>query len=127
MKSNQIQLLTNTMLAIALIPSSASAVGALLSCDFTGDGFCDAADYPVWRDSYQQVGSGLAADANQNTRIDIVDYEIWKANFGLAAGAGNGMAIADAPSSTVPEPSTIVLAVLALIMCGGIAKAWGAS
>jgi hypothetical protein len=70
-------------------------VGAL--GDFNGNGVVDAADYVVWRKSYES-----------NTAL----YDLWRANFGNAApGSGSGGGLV---SSSVPEPSTFVLLALAV-------------
>jgi phospholipase/lecithinase/hemolysin len=72
--------------AAALVPTAAG--------DFNNDGNVDAADYVVWRD-------GLGTTYTQN------DFNDWRANFGRAPSAGW--------SAGVPEPSTLVLTVLALL------------
>ena len=57
--------------------------------DFNHDGFVDAADYVVWRDS---IGSQTG-------------YNAWRANFGASLpGAGTSTTY-----SSVPEPSTMLL------------------
>lgn len=61
--------------------------------DYNGDGTVNAADYTVWRD-------GGSPDSTQ------AGYDLWKANFGNS-GAGGGAA--------VPEPASIVCALLALV------------
>jgi endoglucanase len=84
--------------------------------DFNGDRVVNAADYVVWRNSMGQTGAGMAADGDFNGLIDQADYDIWAANFGhtLGAPAGTG-ALA---GGTVPEPSTSVLAAIALAALG---------
>jgi hypothetical protein len=64
--------------------------------DFNEDGVVDAADYTVWRD-------GLGAS------FSMEDHAVWKSHFGQSsAGAG-----AFSASTTVPEPSTFSLLLLA--------------
>ena len=68
----------------------------------------------MWRDALGQAGAGLAADGNGNNQIHAGDYDVWKSHFGTVSpgiGAGSG-SISDA---TVPEPSTLILAALALV------------
>jgi fibronectin-binding autotransporter adhesin len=64
-----------------------------LAGDYNDDGSVDAADYVVWRKT-DGTPSG---------------YNTWRANFGQSAG---GRAVASA-NAAVPEPSTLVMLVLA--------------
>ena len=72
--------------------------------DYNGDGTVDTADYTVWRDSFGQIGTDLAADGDGSGEIDGGDYTVWTTNFGLATSS----------SSAVPEPSAIFLSGLLL-------------
>jgi hypothetical protein len=79
-----------------LIPNPNQSPG-----DFNHDGAADAADYVVWR-------KGLGATYAQD------DYNIWQANFGAMLNPGSG---ASSPlpfplTPVIPEPSTILLAVM---------------
>ena len=68
--------------------------------DFSGDGSVDAADYVVWRKSY----SGNSAM-----------YDLWRASFGSSSpGSGSG----GLGLSAVPEPSTIVFALVLSCILG---------
>jgi hypothetical protein len=84
---NTSQLYTSGVLSVA----SAGFVG-----DYNGNGVVDAADYIVWR-------KGLGTTYTQN------DYNVWRAHFGQTAGSGAGVSANDA----VPEPTTLVLLILA--------------
>jgi hypothetical protein len=85
--------------------------------DFNDDGAVDAADYTRWRDSIGQAVTFFAgADGDGSGVIDAGDYDVWKANFGATPGNG---AVA---SSTVPEPSSLVLLLVAL---GGMSLSLG--
>jgi hypothetical protein len=77
--------------------------------DYNGNGVVDAADYVVWRKSFGQSGSGLAADGNGNSTIDAPDYDFWRARFGNVIGLAAG-----GITAAVPEPTTIAL----VIFCG---------
>jgi hypothetical protein len=66
-----------------------------LSGDFNGDGVVDASDYVVWR-------KGMGTLYTQN------DYHVWRANFGRT-GAG-----ALSSQAEIPEPSSILLLLVAL-------------
>ncbi len=74
------------------VPPSSGPTG-----DYNGNGFVDAADYTVWRDTFGQTASpqGSGADGNSNGMIDEEDYDFWKLNFGnpvFAAGSASGAA-----------------------------------
>jgi hypothetical protein len=80
--------------------------------DYNQNGFVDAADYVVWRDTLGQMGIGLAADGNADGQIDAGDYDVWRGNFGkpaIGAGAAVGWA-----SNVVAEPVSITLWLFAL-------------
>ena len=80
----------------------------LLPGDFNDDGTVDAADYTLWRDSFQQAVTYFAgADGDGSGTIDDGDYEVWKANFG---GPLEG---ATTSADGVPEPATLGLLNLA--------------
>ena len=74
----------------------------LFTGDFNGDGFVDAADYTVWRDTLGQSGVGLAADGDFNGVVDTNDYDVWRANFGTT------VATTITSTTAVPEPNTLV-------------------
>lgn len=91
-------------LYLALIDVEAPLVG-----DYNGDGFVDAADYTVYRDSLgDSVTAGEGADGNGNGVIDTGDYDLWVENY----GGGSSTAAA------VPEPAGLVL-----LACGVAAAA----
>ena len=56
----------------------------------------------MWRDTFDSV-VGLRADGNFNGVVDAPDYTVWRYNFGSACGA------------SVPEPSSLVLLLLAAV------------
>lgn len=83
-----------------------------LTGDYNGNGLVDAADYSVWRDSYGQMGAGLAADGDGDQVIDDDDFDVWKSQFGqVAPGAGRG----SLGNTTVPEPEASMLLVAATV------------
>jgi hypothetical protein len=63
--------------------------------DYNGDGKVDAADYAVWRKT----------DKTQT------GYNLWRSHFGQTAGGGAGVTV----NTAVPEPSALVLLLLAAI------------
>jgi hypothetical protein len=85
---------------------------APLTGDFNSDGHVDAADYVIWRNT-NGSSTDLRADANLNGIIDSGDYTAWRANFGASAGSGSGTTM----NATVPEPATLLLALISCIGC----------
>ena len=84
--------------------------------DYNGDGFVNAPDYTVWRNSLGQTGPGLPADGTLDLLVDGADYDFWKANYGLVipgAGAGAGEI---GSAGSVPEPATMALLMGAVFM-----------
>jgi polyhydroxybutyrate depolymerase len=79
--------------------------------DYNQNGTVDAADYVVWRKTRGQTGAGLAADGDRSGTIDQADYDVWRANFGAAAMTAASLA---SGSHQVPEPSTFVIATVAI-------------
>jgi hypothetical protein len=62
------------------------------SGDINSDGVFDAADYTVWQDNGH----------------DQIDYQTWKEHFGQPITSGSG-------ADHVPEPTTLLLSLLALV------------
>ena len=58
--------------------------------DYNNNGFVDAADYTVWRDTLGQevLNPGDAADGDESGEIDAGDYDFWKDRFGLITKGG---------------------------------------
>ncbi|MGE3244624.1 MAG: FG-GAP-like repeat-containing protein, partial [Pirellulales bacterium] len=88
------------------VDSTLSARERLLG-DFNGDGYVDAADYTMWRNSEGMTGDDLAADVAgpqglPDGVVDQLDYWYWKANFGLSYAVGGG---ANQATASVPEPA----------------------
>jgi prepilin-type N-terminal cleavage/methylation domain-containing protein len=74
-----------------------------LTPDYNDNGIVDAADYVVWRRTFGEIGSNLAADGSGDNRINAADYEIWRANFGAIVHGGRSLHV-------VPEPTSHVIA-----------------
>jgi hypothetical protein len=87
--------LNGQLVATAMLPAS-------LPGDFNLDGRVDAADYVVWR-------NGLGSIYTQN------DYNVWRANFGRAFVGG----AAEPSQAAVPEPSTVMVFGLAMLLAVG--------
>jgi endoglucanase len=75
--------------------------------DYNHNGTVDAADYVVWRNTFDQSGPGMAADGNANNKIDAADYDLWKLNFGRTAN------FRGSTTTTIPEPASSILLTVA--------------
>lgn len=81
---------------------------SVLPGDYNGDGWVDAADYTLWRDTEGQSGLRLDADGDGDGRVEEPDHNFWSARYtGHAA----------APAAT-PEPSSFGLAVGLTFLAG---------
>jgi len=89
-----------------------SSLAPELTGDYNLDGTVDTADYTVWRNSFGETGSALAADGNGNGKIDDGDYAVWKLYFGETASVGAG-------GAQVPEPSALILQFLGFAAFAG--------
>jgi autotransporter-associated beta strand protein len=72
-------------------------VAALLQGDYNNNGVVDAADYVLWRKNPTLYGGNPAG------------YNTWRANFGATAGSGSSLG----SGSAVPEPASLVFALIA--------------
>ncbi|WP_231954537.1 PEP-CTERM sorting domain-containing protein [Pirellulimonas nuda] len=86
-----------------------------LTGDYNGDGFVDAADYTVWRDS---VGTSnvLPGDLVGGV-IGNDQYQQWKDNFGASLAQG-----AAASQAAVPEPASLLGMSAALAAVGVLSR-----
>jgi hypothetical protein len=87
------------------------------SADFNSNGTIDAADYVVWRNNTPLIGGATQSqgDANGDGNVDDTDYELWRASFGSnVPGGGLGAA------STVPEPASVALMLVAMVALGAV-------
>jgi hypothetical protein len=98
-------------------------LGTLLAHGFAGDynnnGTVDAADYIVWRDKLNQAVT-ISNDITPGT-VSTQDLAEWRQRFGEAdppPASGSGF------SSSVPEPSTLLLAELMLVTLPGRIRRW---
>jgi hypothetical protein len=71
-----------------------------LAGDYNADGVVDTADYVAWRKDPGSFGG------------DPDGYDAWRTNFGAMQGPGSG---SSASNPAVPEPSTWLLAGLAIL------------
>jgi hypothetical protein len=85
--------------------------------DYNNNGKVDAADYTVWRDHLGQTFALPNRDPLNTGVISANDYTAWKTHFGTP-GAGGGALGAGA----VPEPTSILLLVMATIGLAAFCK-----
>jgi hypothetical protein len=86
--------------------------------DYNGNNVVDAADYVVWRKTFDQFAPqpGSGADGNANGRIDQGDYDFWRMQFGDVVPlpvSGSAHIVA------VPEPATSGLLLFATLLALG--------
>jgi hypothetical protein len=77
--------------------------------DFNDDGIVNLADYTVWRDHLGAPAGSLENDPHNST-IGSAQYNTWKSNFGDSLSSGSLV------SHAVPEPSSLLIAVLAVVL-----------
>ncbi|WP_442484981.1 hypothetical protein [Aeoliella sp. SH292] len=77
--------------------------------DYNNDGTVNLADYTVWRDRLGSPAGSLENDPH-TTVIGAAQYNTWRSNFGLS------MPSSSLASQTVPEPSTLLLAVATVLL-----------
>jgi hypothetical protein len=85
--------------------------------DYNASSTVDAADYVVWRNAFGQAGAGLAADGNGDGSVNEADYDLWRVNFGhtMSGNLGAAAGLSSSIDAAVPEPTTIISAVVALV------------
>jgi hypothetical protein len=87
--------------------------------DFNGDGIVGPEDFNAWQTGYGQFAqpAGNGADGNANGIVDAADYVVWRKLAASSGGAMPGYELAvNAASVIVPEPGTISLAVMLLLL-----------
>ena len=86
--------------------------------DYNSNGIVDAADYTIWRDHLGQSFTLPNRDPLNTGVISNNDYTSWKNHFGQHSGSGS------LGAGTVPEPSTLVLAFVALAGLARMRTKW---
>jgi hypothetical protein len=85
-------------------------VSAGLLGDYNSNGVVDAADYAFWRDRLGQNVALPNKDPNDtDNMVTQAEFDFWRSRFGATSGPGSGAILA----SSVPEPGTWVLTMLA--------------
>lgn len=95
-------LTTGELSVIALVPQE--------NADFNGDEIVDGSDFLVWQIGLGSTGQtdNSAGDANFDGTVDADDLVIWEAQY------GNPPPPLSASAMTVPEPSSLLLALGAM-------------
>jgi len=95
---------------VVYAPTTVSLLAAGVLGDYNYSGVVDAADFTVWRNALGRTGAGLAADGNGDKVITQLDYDVWRMHFGATAGSGS----AGSSPTVVPEPATVLLALVGM-------------
>ena len=99
----------------AITPLDTTNPGAFIDTgmpgDFNDSNVVDAADYTIWRNNLGQPEGNLLNGNGNGGTIDATDYALWKTNFGAGGGALAGS------GSAIPEPGTLLLAIMTLFGC----------
>jgi hypothetical protein len=81
--------------------------------DANGDGHVDLSDFNLISDNlFKNVTAGTNGDLTLDGVVNYADFRQWKSNYHPGSGAGS--------VGAVPEPSTIVLAMIALLGMFGV-------
>jgi hypothetical protein len=83
--------------------------------DYNNNGTVDAADYVLWRD-HSGTAFQLQNEVASTTpgQVTAEDYNAWRSRFGNTSGSGSALG----ESSSVPEPSSLLLILLGLGLAG---------
>jgi PEP-CTERM motif-containing protein len=86
----------------------------LVPGDFNNSGKVDASDYVLWR---KKLGTGiLPNDGGISPGVtDALDYSYWRSRYGATATSATGSGNLLAGAFAVPEPSTWLMILIALI------------
>ena len=78
------------------------------AADFDEDGDVDAADLSAWKNGFGIIGAAehYQGDADGDLDVDGTDFLIWQRQF------GSSLPTSTAAGAAVPEPSTLLLAML---------------
>ena len=96
---------------VALLPGTLPPVHG----DYNLDGIVDAADYTVWQDNLGLNSSAINRNGIGAATVLQADYITWKLNVeGYVPVPFEALATGSEGTAAVPEPTTLLLALLAL-------------
>ncbi|TWU26016.1 metallophosphoesterase [Bythopirellula polymerisocia] len=78
------------------------------TADFNGDGTVDGADFLIWQRGVNSSGGLANGDADNSGYVDGDDLGIWQTQYGT-----KGLT---PPLSVIPEPTTLLLVVIGLLI-----------
>ena len=86
-----------------------------VSGDYNGNGVVDAGDYVVWKKHDGLTGGATKAqgDGTGDGNVTIDDYDYWRTRFGNTSGGSGTGGLA---TTAVPEPNTIVMLLMSLLI-----------
>lgn len=93
--------------------------------DYDESGVVDQDDYTLWRESFGLTGSGLLADGNGDEVVNIADFTTWRDNLGAVSPpvvALASSAIALGPSTVVPEPKALMVALISVAILVAVGR-----
>ena len=86
--------------------------------DYNRNGVVDATDYVVWRDTLGST-TDLRADGDNSGGVTQLDYQVWRAHLGQTSGSGT----ATSGNAVVPEPATLFLLLMGIMVPFGRLRA----
>lgn len=87
------------------------------SGDFDNDGDVDGSDFLTWQTGFGSGSTLSEGDANGDGQVNAADFAIWESQHGTMNGS---VSVSGALSgSTVPEPNTLVLLLMAALAVTG--------
>ncbi len=97
-----------------LVPASGIAlIDDLVPGDYDGNGIVEPADFGEWKSQFgNTVARYAGADGNGDQRVDLADYTVWRDSLG-ATGVESPLGQFSSP---VPEPGTLVGALVVLVL-----------
>jgi hypothetical protein len=116
------------LLGLGPIPGSlinaAQDLRVAMPGDYNGDAAIDAVDYTMWRNTLGDSGFSPPADGDGDNEVDADDYAVWKAHYGDTASLGSGGLTPARQAASLPEPSHLTLAIVALLfgMTGRVSR-----
>lgn len=105
------------MYSVAVSPT----LGPIVPGDVNQDGVTNINDYTVIRNNFNKPGTRSQGDLSGDGVVNFVDFRTWK-NSRSDAGVGADADLAAALGQAVPEPGSILLALLAATGLAGAAR-----